>query len=153
LNRLKQASALGVADMAFLALDFPRARIARPHFGRLALYATSHMYPGSAGPLAGFDIANVRFLDMPWLLQPDHPAVMVYPRVDHRDAELDRFYALGIDAFRVAHELFSGRTEIALDGVTGRLRLEADRHFLRVLTAAQFDNGKLSISGEVRDPR
>jgi len=154
LARIKQASGLGVADMVFLALDFPRARTVRPYLGALALYATSHVYPGGdAGPLAGFDLANVRFLDMPWLLQPDHPAVMIYPRADHRDADLDRFYALGIDAFRVAQELLAGRTDVALDGVIGRIRLGANHFFARTLTAAQFQEGKLKISGEGRDAR
>lgn len=147
LTRIKQAASLGVADMAFLALDFPRARLARPYLDPLALYATSQVHPGNAGPLAGFDLASVRLLDMPWLLQPDHPAVMVYPRSEHRDAvELDRFYALGIDAFRIAQELLAGKTEVALDGVTGRLTLGRDHHFSRVLTAAQFNDGKLLIS-------
>ena len=108
------------------------------------------MYPGNTSPLAGFDLANVRFLDMPWLLQPDHPAVMIYPRLDHRDADLERFYALGIDAFRVSQEILSGKTNVALDGVTGRLTLGADHHFERGLTAAQFSDGKLKISDEVR---
>ena len=41
--------------------------------------------PGMPARSRGFDLANVRFLDMPWMLQPDHPAVMVYPRQDYRD--------------------------------------------------------------------
>ncbi len=151
LARLKQAAGLELADMAFLALDFPRARLARPYLDPLALYATSQVHPGNVGPLAGFDLAGVRFLDMPWLLQPDHPAVMVYPRPDYRDAVvLDRFYALGIDAFRVAQALLAGKPETTLDGVTGRLRLGRDHHFARTLTAAQFNQGKLAVSVEVR---
>jgi hypothetical protein len=153
LSRIKQAAGLGVADMAFFALDFSRARLARAYLGSLALYATSHVYPGNAGPLGGFDLANVRFLDMPWLLQPDHPAVMVYPRQDYRDPDLDRFYALGIDAFRVTQELLSGKPVTTLDGVSGRLTLRADHQFTRTLTAAQFSDGKLRITGEARDPR
>jgi len=144
LARLRQAAALGVADMAFLALDFARARLVRPYLDPLALYATSQVYPGSAGPLAGFDLTGVRFLDMPWLLQPDHPAVMVYPRSGYREAiDLERFYALGIDAFRIAQDLASGKTDVALDGVTGRITLGHDQHFARGLTAARFDQGKL----------
>jgi uncharacterized protein len=150
LARIRQAVGLGVADMAFLALDFPRARQARPYLRTLPPYATSHVYPGNTSPLAGFDLANVRFLDMPWVLQPEHPAVMIYPRLDHRDVDLDRFYALGIDAFRVSQEILSGKTNVALDGVIGRLTLGADRHFERGLTAAQFSDGKLKISDEVR---
>ncbi len=150
LARIRRAAATGSADMVFLALDFARARLARPYLGALPLYATSHVYPGNTSPLAGFDLANVRFLDMPWLLQPEHPAVMVYPRPDHRDADLDRFYALGIDAFRVARELLAGKGDVALDGVSGRLRLGSDLRFERGLTAAQFSDGKLKIFSEAR---
>ena len=147
LNRIRQAAGMGVADMVFLALDYSRARLARAYLGTLALYATSHVYPGNTGALGGFDLANVRFLDMPWLLQPDHPAVMVYPRQDYRDPDLDRFYALGIDAFRVTQEMLSGNPVTTIDGVIGRLTLRADHQFQRVLTAAQFSDGKLQDHG------
>lgn len=146
LARLRQAVGLEVADMAFLALDFSRARIVRPYLGTLALYATSQVNPGQAGPLAGFDLANVRFLDMPWLLQPDHPAVMVYPRREFHDAlDLERLYALGIDAFRIGSALLRGQTALTLDGVTGQLSLGDDHQFVRALTGAQFADGKLLI--------
>ncbi len=146
MNRIKQAATAATPDMAFLALDVPRARLARAYLGALPLYATSQVYPGNAGPLAGFDLAGVRFLDMPWLLQPDHAAVMAYPRPDYRDAiELERFYALGIDAFRVVQALLAGKADVALDGVTGRLTLGRDHNFIRGLTAAQFTDGKLVV--------
>ncbi len=146
LARIKKAVEAGTADMAFFALDFARARLARPYFGVLPIYATSQVHPGNAGPLAGFDLAGVRFLDMPWLLQPDHPAVMVYPRPAFGGAvEFDRFYALGIDAYRIALTLLAGKTEDGLDGVTGHLTLGRDRHFVRGLAAAQFTDGKLVV--------
>ena len=75
---------------------------------------------------------------------------MAYPRADHRDVDLDRLYALGIDAFRVAQEILSGKTTVTLDGVIGRLTLGPDHQFERALTAAQFSDGKLKISDEVR---
>ena len=146
LARLKQAVGLRIADMAFLALDFQRARLARPYLEPLPLYATSQIHSGNAGPLAGFDLANIRFVDMPWLLQPDHPAVMVYPRHEFRDAlDLERLYALGIDAFRIVQPLLEGKRGIALDGVTGRLTLGRDQQFARELTSAQFVDGKLLV--------
>jgi uncharacterized protein len=151
LGRLKQAAALGVADMVFLALDFQRARLVRPYLDPLALYATSQVLSGGSGPLAGFDLASVRLLDMPWLLQPDHPAVMVYPRQDYHDAvDLERLYALGIDAFRVMQELLAGRTNMTLDGVTGRITLGRDQHFVRELLSAQFSDGKLLVFSEAK---
>ena len=78
---------------------------------------------------------------------------MVYPRQDYRDPDLDRFYALGIDAFRVTQELLSGKPVTTLDGVIGRLTLRADHQFSCTLTAAQFSDGKLRITGEAREQR
>ena len=146
LGRIKQSVAAASADMAFLALDVTRARLVRPYLGALPIYATSQVYPGNAGPLAGFDLAGVHFLDMPWLLQPDLPAVMAYPRPDFHDAiELERLYALGIDAFRVMQSLLAGKPDVAFDGVTGRITPGPNHHFLRGLTAAQFTDGKLVV--------
>lgn len=151
LTRIKRAVDTDTVDMAFLALDVPRARLARPYLGALPIYATSQVYPGNAGPLAGFDLAGVRFLDMPWLLQPDHPAVMVYARPEFGESiEIGRFYALGIDAFRIAQMLIAGQADTALDGVTGWLTLGRDRHFVRSLTAAQFTDGKLTVPSRER---
>jgi len=145
LARIKQAVDAGAADVAFLALDFRRARLARPYLGALPIFATSLVHAGDAGTLAGFDLAGVRFLDMPWLLQPDHPAVMSYARRGFQvDIELNRFYAFGIDAFRIALTLLGGTAGAEIDGVTGRLTLGPDRRFVRGLTAAQFTDGKVT---------
>jgi hypothetical protein len=148
LSRVRQAVGKSGADMAFLALDFPRARAVRGYLGALALYATSYIHSGTGSTLAHFDLANVHFLDMPWVLQPDHPAVMIYPRRDYQaDRELERLYALGIDAFRIAQGLLEGKRE-PLDGVTGRLTPGNDRYYVRELTRAQFSEGKLVIHAD-----
>ena len=144
LAALRKALRSDAPDMVFFALDFGQARLVRPYTGAFAIYATSQVHPGHGLPLAGFDLAGVRFLDMPWLLQPDHPAVMVYPRptfsLDH-----ERLYALGIDAYRVGTAVMKGDRNVALDGVTGQLRLGPDQRFIRSLTAAHFADGKLLI--------
>jgi outer membrane PBP1 activator LpoA protein len=150
LQRIKLAADAAIeaeiADMAFLALDLTRARLFRAYLSTLPIYATSQVHPGAAGPLASFDLAGVRFLDMPWVLQPEHPAVTAYPRPDYRDAvDLDRFHALGIDAFRIAEALLAGKGAVNLDGVTGKLTLGSDHHFMRGLTSAQFSDGRLIV--------
>jgi outer membrane PBP1 activator LpoA protein len=150
LVRIKKAADAAIdtetADMAFMALDLPRARLTRPYLSTLPIYATSQVHPGNTGPLVAFDLAGVRFLDMPWLLQPEHPAVMLYPRPDYDDAvEFSRFYALGIDAFRIAMVLLAGRPQDVFDGVTGQLTLGQDSLFVRSLTAAQFNDGRLIV--------
>jgi outer membrane PBP1 activator LpoA protein len=85
----------------------------------------------------------VRFFDMPWLLQPDHPAVMIYPRPASPLApELERLYALGIDAYRLLDVLLDGSVAKALplDGVTGKLTLEGHQ-FQREATPAVMRQG------------
>ncbi|MEO7727213.1 MAG: penicillin-binding protein activator [Burkholderiales bacterium] len=151
LTKLRQTADLGVADMVFLALDAARARVARPYLGNsLALYATSQVNAGG-GTLAANELDRVRFVDMPWLLQPDHPAVMIYPRPQYGDAiEFERLYALGIDAFRLAIEVLKGSRDPAVDGVTGQIRLGRDQQFARELTAAQFVGGKTVVLGNPR---
>jgi outer membrane PBP1 activator LpoA protein len=143
LARMRKTLSAG-ADMAFLALDFSRARQVRPYLGNQAIYATSQVYPGNAGPLTAFDLAGVRFLDMPWVLQQESPELAAYPRPGLA-VELERFYALGIDAYRLALMLLAGKAEAGLDGATGRLMLGSDRQFARRLLAAQFSDGKLVV--------
>ena len=151
LAKLRQTADLGVADMVFLALDPARARLARPYLGnKLAVYATSQVNAGG-GAVPATELNEVRFVDMPWLLQPDHAAVMIYPHAHLGDAvDFERLYALGIDAFRLSLELLRGNLELTLDGVTGQIRLTRDQLFVRELTAAQFLNGKTVILGAQR---
>jgi uncharacterized protein len=106
-------------DTAFLATDAGTARMSRPFLPRdMAIWGTSQLNTGRETDLA--ELHGVRFSDMPWKLSADHPAVMAYPR---ESAEVDdaRLYAFGIDAFRLGVELMNGKTDISLDGVTGRL--------------------------------
>jgi outer membrane PBP1 activator LpoA protein len=110
-----------------LALDAGEAAAARPWLPQgTVVIATSrvHLLEQSSLGLAR-ELEGVAFVDMPWLVEPDHPAVMVYPRsATPYSAELERLYALGIDAYRIAAEWLKGRQRFELDGVTGRLRVD-----------------------------
>lgn len=148
LPALKREIAQAAPQAAFLAMDATRARLARAFVdASIQVYATSQVNAGRTDPLAFHDLNGVHFVDMPWLLQPDHPAVMVYPRADASPApDLERLYALGIDAQRVAQLLAEGAPgELRLDGVTGRLTLGADRYFSRELTLARFRQGEIAV--------
>jgi outer membrane PBP1 activator LpoA protein len=113
------------AQMTFLAADAEQARAVRPYLNNQnPVWATSQIYSGRADPLGNLDLNGIRFVDMPWLVQPDHPAVMVYPRSSALSLEMQRFYALGIDACRIAAQLVArSDRSIRLDGVTGRITL------------------------------
>ncbi len=148
LNQLRKSIETSSADMVFLALDAERARVVRPHLAKLPVYATSQVYPGDGSALAKFDLSGIRFVGMPWLLEPDHAAVMVYPRPSYgSDVDLERLYALGIDAFRVAQDILAGHRQIAVDGVTGDLRLGEDQEFHRGLLIAEIADGKVTLLG------
>jgi outer membrane PBP1 activator LpoA protein len=122
--------------LLFVALDAAQARQVREAIGtEIPLYGTSQVNPlpyQQQQPDEEVErvpfMEGVRLVDMPWQLQADHTAVMVYPRLpelpdQRRAANIERFYALGIDAYRVAREIGRGRTNFDLDGVTGRLRV------------------------------
>ncbi len=132
-------------DMVFLALDQVATRAVRPYIsGTLPIYTTSVGVDPRADTTVNVDLEGVRYVDMPWFVQPDHPAVMVYPAPHAPMAvEQERLYALGVDAYRLSGLLLqSDLKSFALDGVTGRIGLDAERHFTRTLVPAVFDAGR-----------
>lgn len=124
-----------------MQLVLPKGQAAAPQ-----AYGTSQLNPWSAADWRSaekrLEMNGVRLVDLPWLLQPDHPATMVYPRpvteADRRpNPDLDRLYALGIDAYRVAREIAAQRTAFEIDGVTGRLSVSFSAGNYRFRRAAQ----------------
>jgi len=128
LGRVRQAVDRARGDVVFLAADAERARLLRPYLGRATqVIATSQVFAGvpKGETQKAHDLNGMRFFDMPWLHQPDHAAAMVFPRAEGQlSADLERLYALGIDAFRIAGELALARTEFLVDGVTGNLNVQ-----------------------------
>lgn len=114
-------------NMVFLAVELDKARLLRPYISNLLpVYATSQIFSGNANNMVNFDLAEVRFTDMPWVLQPDHPAVMVYPHANPAmSVERERLYAMGIDAYRLLQVFYQHDTinAMPLDGVTGKVSL------------------------------
>ena len=133
-------------DMVFLALDAAEALAVRPYVSAmLPVYATSLSVNPRGDPLVNLDLQGVRYVEMPWFIQPDHPAVMVYPPPKGlANVEQERLYALGIDAFRIANLLARGTVpKQPIDGVTGRISIEAGNHFARQLSSAEIDGGRV----------
>ncbi len=119
-ERIKPSS----IDTLFMAVDAPLARVVRPFLPReLPVWGTSELNTGSVTERTELD--GLRFADMPWLLKPDDLAVISYPRPVLAE-EAMRWYAFGIDAFRLALELSEGKRNIDIDGVTGRLKVNAN---------------------------
>ncbi len=154
LANLKKQATSDKPGAAFLALSTSQARQVRELIGGDAvMYGTSQLNPVSLSDRATADATigmnGVRLLDIPWQLEADHPAVMVYPRLivpvdKKRSTDMDRLYALGIDAYRVARLVAMQRKQFELDGVTGKLIVGFNKdsaHFERIEAQAIFRDG------------
>jgi outer membrane PBP1 activator LpoA protein len=132
-------------NVVFLAADTTQARLIRPYLNpSLPVYGTSQLFNINSDTLTNYDLNDIRFVDMPWLLQPDHPAVMIYPRSNSAlDTDKERLYAFGIDSYRLLYILLNNRLHSALplDGVTGRIQLSDANTFQRDATLALFRYG------------
>ncbi len=149
--------------LLFLALDARQARQVRAIMGKdIVLYGTSQLNAVALSDRFDADrvieMDGTRLLDIPWQLQPEHPAVMVYPRLvvsadQKRNASLERLYALGIDAYRVAREIALQHTHFDLDGVTGQLTVRFDQtnaHFERTAQQAEYRDGIVVTMDQAR---
>ena len=139
----------GDIEFIFAASPASIARLLRPqlkfHFaGDVPTYATSDAF--EPDPVANEDMQGLMFPDMPWMLG-GQPADSV--RAAAREAwpiggpRRNRLFAFGYDAYRLATRLPSGTNNpLTLDGLTGRLTLDADRKVQRQLAWAQLQSGQ-----------
>ncbi len=142
---LRARLAQPVPDVAFLSMGAEQARVLRGALGAdTAVWGTSLASIGNGATLRLPELDGMRVLDMPWLIEPDNPAVMAYPKVPAGyNIEMQRLYALGIDAFRAGRQLLAGDTAFELDGVTGRLRYDrlAGQRIERTAVTAEYRAG------------
>jgi outer membrane PBP1 activator LpoA protein len=157
------------ADVVFLAADMPVARFARPYLPQgLPVFATAQTFDPRAGAVENLDLDSVKYPEMPWFVERDHPAVMAYPRPQEvMPTEYERLYALGIDAWRIIYALVSTAPSAQtsekgvvstkpvrgnakqlfapIDGVTGKISLDGNQ-FLRALPLIEMRDGKPQVS-------
>ncbi|MBL8521381.1 MAG: penicillin-binding protein activator [Betaproteobacteria bacterium] len=137
------------ADSALLLADRKAARSARPFLPQgMPVYTTTYTIDPRADAVENLDLDGMRFLEMPWFVDALHPAVMTYPKPSEPlPIELERLYALGIDAWRLAHAMIKAEnlTRFApLDGVTGKITLDG-KQFVRALTSAELRDGRVVV--------
>lgn len=127
LGQLQERLRSGRPGLVFAALDGAQARQLRESIGaELPMYGTSQLNPYSRQGWAAAerrpDMDGVRFIDLPYLLRPDAATVFTAPPAGQKSADMERLYALGIDAYQVAREVAARRTVFEFDGATGRLK-------------------------------
>ena len=137
--------------LVFAALDAGQARQLRESIGAdLPMYGTSQLNPysqqGWAGVEARADMNGVRFIDLPWLLRADaaSPVRLVGTSEVIRSADLERLYALGMDAYQVARGVAAQRGLFDVNGNTGRLKVNmgaGPARFERKASPAVYQDG------------
>ncbi len=140
--------------LMFLALDVDQIRETRMIIGKeIALYATSQLNTVALADRTMYEpmpeLNGIRLVDLPWQIQPDHTAVMIYPHLEvaadqKRNVDMERLYALGIDAFRVAREIAMHNSTFEIDGVTGKLAVRFSAtatHLERIEQQAIYRDG------------
>ena len=130
-------------DATLLAVDGRDAPLVKPFLGTVAAYASGLVYDqNSAATLR--DLDGLAIVDIPWLVTPGAPEFARYPRRDSGSASLDRLYALGLDAFRIAQAMLDGPPDkFTLDGATGHVTLAEGRQFVREGRMAVYRAGQL----------
>ena len=120
------------ADAVLLAVDANDAALAKSFLPRQRVYASSQITDGLPMEML-YDLENVRYIEIPWLAEPDSPAYAGIPRAEFDNLVLERLYALGIDAFALAQMLAEPTPpeRVEFDGATGHLSLAPSRIFAR----------------------
>jgi outer membrane PBP1 activator LpoA protein len=154
LAQLQERLRSGRPGLVFAALDAAQARQLRESIGAdLPMYGTSQLNPhtpqGWAGMEARTDMNGVRFIDLPWLLRADSAASAGYARPtagteQARSADMERLYALGIDAYAVARGVAAQSGVFDVDGATGKLKVSigaGPARFERSASPAVYQDG------------
>jgi uncharacterized protein len=139
-------------DFIFLLATPEQARLIRPQLSffraqHVPVYSTSHVYSGQPDQSRDIDLNGLMFCDMPWTLEAGSGWQELKQGISQlwpeNAASRERFYALGIDAYRISPYLgrFEGSLFGSYHGVTGNLTLDPRQVVHRTLMWAQFRNG------------
>ena len=133
---------------------FPRQlRQLRPQLrfhdaGEVPVYATSHVFTGKPNRAMDSDLNGILFCDMPWILGTDSGNGKLRRTIKQQfaiapDSQLNRLYALGVDAYNLIPALASLQSQSyeRFDGETGTLMMDESGRLHRRLSWAIFESG------------
>ncbi|MEP7183219.1 MAG: penicillin-binding protein activator [Betaproteobacteria bacterium] len=130
-------------DAVLLALDAADAALVKPYVGQIPVYASSMVNDRQPREVLR-DLDDVRFVEIPWLADPAARAFANLPRGEFPNAALDRLYALGIDAFRVAQSFRDGApASLEFDGAIGHVALDNSRQLQHDGRLMRFEAGQI----------
>lgn len=115
----------------------------------LPIYATSHIYGGSANPSQDQDLDGIQFTAMPWTI----PALAETRIAPHKPlaTAYRNLFAMGVDAYRL-HQwlaLLQAMPETSIQGQTGSLAMGPENHVTRTQPLAAFRGGRVIVAPTV----
>ena len=128
------------ADLIVIAADFEDARRIRPYLDiATPTFGFSHIYSGLPYDPANAVLSGIRFVDTPWVLRPAAFTDYHNASKDLPPGEMQRWFALGADAYRILSLVVQHPTEPStINGLTGRIHLTATGQITRKLAVARF---------------
>lgn len=112
--------------------------------GNLPIYSTSHVFSGTPDPVLDQDLNKIKFTGTPWSLRPpSENKIFLSQEREDANSRLGRFYALGIDAYRIHPYLkqLSAIPGTEISGETGTLSLNQTGQVKRTLVWARYKDG------------
>lgn len=144
----------GDLEFIFAPSQASTERLLRPqlrfHYaGDVPTYATSDAF--EPDPRSNQDLEGLMFPDMPWMLGGDLTDAVrsaVHEAWPNGGPRLGRLFAFGFDAYRLAvvlHDQRGASNAVTVDGLTGRLSVDADRRVHRDLNWALLHDGEIKL--------
>jgi len=143
LGLLRHEIASRPTDAVVLAVDGEYAALTKSFLPPGPVYAISQIADELPTPIS-HDLDGVRYVEIPWLADPDDPALASLPHANFGNPVVERLYALGLDAFVLAQMLAEPipPERIELDGATGHLSLTPARSFARQGRLMEIRDGR-----------
>ena len=140
-------------DLIFMAVPPTIARQLVPrlrYYGTedISLYSISNIYTGNINTREDSDINGVLFVDMPWVIDPENEYSPLNRMIERyrkpAQSAYKRFYAFGIDAYRLIPQLaeLSLQPSQQYEGKTGYIKIDEQGRVQRRLIWARFLDGK-----------
>lgn len=147
LQAVRRELARAPVDALLLAVDGAAVSLLKPYLGAIRSYTSSQV---NDRPLreSQHDLDDLLFIELPWLASPESNELGKLPRGKYPNAALERLYALGIDAFRIALIFAEGIPRVLeFDGATGHVTLDPTRQFAREGQLMRFRGGRAEAVG------
>jgi outer membrane PBP1 activator LpoA protein len=144
LGQFRRELAVRPPDAVLLAIDSDDTALAKSFLPPGRVYAVSHIADDLPPPMLR-DLEGVRYIEIPWLAEPDRVAPAGPQRTPYESALQERLYALGLDALALA-QMFAEPVppdRVELDGATGHLSLTSARTFSRQGTMMVVHDGRV----------